>query len=383
MNQSKFQRNLNSFETSDMIKHGSGMASCLKYVTSRVPSVVPLVVRHHVSVCSRQISRHSVSSPLLQETNGRGEFPSSTLPLDHQTFGSTTFKQGKTLTVHCDSDVIRYISYLIFDCEDNRTSSIRLPTTLCQCATSSYGVPNIGTPVDFKSSVVFNDPKYSQFDIKKHKETALCNSRSDDPNLSSGNKLTELHLKQLNSSSNTKSEDPFQPPSEGQLDNIVQTLSTDLPNFFTRFFNIKIYHPNIILEDNIRGRRFSGRDQYNLQAKLLYLIGHLRFLFIRLDVLKITAHPEDGTVKVRWKINVIRLSKIFRIKFWDLAKYIQESEQTWIDGFSTYYVKGDGLVHKHVADKMIPDPHQIVKKSESAKPPIVPQPLAYSDRNKM
>ncbi|KAK3920326.1 hypothetical protein KUF71_009613 [Frankliniella fusca] len=359
-----------------MIKHGSGMALCLKFVKNKVPAAVPLLVRQRqppVSVCSRHFSRHPAPSLLLHQANGRSEIPSSGVRTDHYTSGSTNFE------VHCDSDVIRYISYLIFDCEETCTRSKRLLSPSCQC-TSYYGLSYNASLINFKPSVLGIDPRYSHF--LNTKGTGACNSIFNSSNLSKS-KLQDLHLCQQSSNSKAKSEDPFQPPSEGQLNKIVETLSTDLPNFFIRPLNIKIYHQNIIFEDNIRRKKFIGRSQYSLQAKLLYVIGHLRFLSIRLDVLKITAHPEDGTVKVRWQINVIRHIKILKIKFWDLTKSIPENEQTWIDGFSTYYVKGDGLVHKHVADKMIPDPHQLLKKSEAAKTPAVPQPLAYSDRNKL
>lgn len=30
-------------------------------------------------------------------------------------------------------------------------------------------------------------------------------------------------------------------------------------------------------------------------------------MYVNLDVLKITLHPEDGTVKVRWRITVLRV----------------------------------------------------------------------------
>lgn len=32
---------------------------------------------------------------------------------------------------------------------------------------------------------------------------------------------------------------------------------------------------------------------------------------------------------------------------------------SWYDGFSTYYIDGDGKVVKHVADKMMPDSGQV------------------------
>lgn len=51
-----------------MIKHGPGMALCLKYVTNKVPSVAPLVVKpSHAAVCSRQIAKQCIKPSFLHE----------------------------------------------------------------------------------------------------------------------------------------------------------------------------------------------------------------------------------------------------------------------------------------------------------------------------
>ena len=39
---------------------------------------------------------------------------------------------------------------------------------------------------------------------------------------------------------------------------------------------------------------------------------------------------------------------------------------TYIDGFSTFYVGEDGLIHKHIADKMMPD-DELAKVSVTSK----------------
>lgn len=36
----------------------------------------------------------------------------------------------------------------------------------------------------------------------------------------------------------------------------------------------------------------------------------------------------------------------------------------WYDGFSTYYLNGDGKVYKHVADKIMPDQDIVAKKED-------------------
>lgn len=40
-------------------------------------------------------------------------------------------------------------------------------------------------------------------------------------------------------------------------------------------------------------------------ASLLRLYGHFKFAFVKLNILKITKHPEDSTIKVRWQIKGI------------------------------------------------------------------------------
>lgn len=38
----------------------------------------------------------------------------------------------------------------------------------------------------------------------------------------------------------------------------------------------------------------------------------------------------------------------------------------WYDGFSTFYVGGDGLVQKHIVDKVMPDQDTIIDDTEKA-----------------
>lgn len=104
----------------------------------------------------------------------------------------------------------------------------------------------------------------------------------------------------------------------------------------------------------------SPRGLYNYvkQVALLRTIGHLKFAYVKLEVLKITKHPEDYTVKVRWRVRGISALKVmlnfWKFKLWKL-KELFDDQEAWYDGFSTFYVGSDGLVAKHIADKVSSD----------------------------
>lgn len=72
-----------------------------------------------------------------------------------------------------------------------------------------------------------------------------------------------------------------------------------------------------------------------------------------------TMHPEDSTVKIRWRISGItgyRLAfKMIQFRVWRPREMIEKHNSPWIDGFSTFDVNQDGLIIRHIADKVIPD----------------------------
>lgn len=59
-------------------------------------------------------------------------------------------------------------------------------------------------------------------------------------------------------------------------------------------------------------------------------IAHLKFAYIKLNVLKITIDPEDDTIKVRWRISGITglkaLFTLWRFKLWKMKEALNDSE---------------------------------------------------------
>ncbi|XP_039745311.1 uncharacterized protein LOC120623376 [Pararge aegeria] len=158
-------------------------------------------------------------------------------------------------------------------------------------------------------------------------------------------------------------------PSEEQLMKVFHTLSTTMPSLFVKPLDYSIYHPNLVFVNNIRGVTTIGLFHYVRQVALLRTVAHIKFAYVNFEVLKITAHPEDSSVKMRWRIRGISGLKVFfmfwKYKLWNLKQVFQDQE-LWYDGFSTFYVGSDGLIQKHIADKVMPDQDRIIDDEEKA-----------------
>lgn len=59
---------------------------------------------------------------------------------------------------------------------------------------------------------------------------------------------------------------------------------------------------------------------------MLKIVAHLKFAYVKFEVLKMTVHPEDDSVKVRWRIRGISGTKVFlffwKYKFWKIKATI-------------------------------------------------------------
>ncbi|XP_017887301.1 uncharacterized protein C6orf136 homolog isoform X2 [Ceratina calcarata] len=161
-------------------------------------------------------------------------------------------------------------------------------------------------------------------------------------------------------------------PSEAQLQSIFDILREDLPLLFVKPMDYRIYTQDLQFVNNIKGTVSTGLTPYMKQIMLLKLVGHLKYAYIKLNILKMTMHPEDSSIKVRWRIVGISGTRVFltfwKFKVWNVKEQINDTS-AWYDGFSTFYINNDGKIFKHVVDKMMPD--QDVE--EKVKTPIEPK----------
>ncbi|CAO1361257.1 unnamed protein product [Diamesa hyperborea] len=152
------------------------------------------------------------------------------------------------------------------------------------------------------------------------------------------------------------------------LGKIYDVLSNTLPKLFIQPLDYSIYSPNLLFENNIRGTSSVGLYHYVKEVALLRTVGHLKFAYVKFEVLKITQNPEDNTVRVRWRIRGISALKVmlnfWKYKLWKIREIFEDTE-AWYDGFSTFYMGSDGLIYKHVADKVMPDENKEIIEANS------------------
>ncbi|KAI8127349.1 hypothetical protein FF38_08446 [Lucilia cuprina] len=190
-----------------------------------------------------------------------------------------------------------------------------------------------------------------------------------------------LQIKSLRSYSTDK-QNPSQPrpPTASDLEHAYSVLSDTLPKLFIQPLDYSIYSPNLEFQNNITGKHTIGLYHYVKQIALLRTVGHLKYAYVKLEVLKITKHPEDFTIKIRWRVRGISGLKVmlnfWKYKLWDL-KGVFDSQESWYDGFSVCYLGDNGLIYKHVVDKVMPDQNQEVVESSTI---VEPGTMAVSSK---
>lgn len=92
-----------------------------------------------------------------------------------------------------------------------------------------------------------------------------------------------------------------------------------------------MYHRNIIFEDNIRNVRTAGLNQYAWQIALIKMGAHFKFGKVTMSVLKITTHHEDGTVRIRWRVETFPGNSIvlafWKFKLWNAQESIENNKE--------------------------------------------------------
>lgn len=91
----------------------------------------------------------------------------------------------------------------------------------------------------------------------------------------------------------------------------------------------------MVFEDNIRKRRIEGVHNYMYNITFTKILSHIRYSHVKLHILKITQHPEDGTVRVRWRVVGLKGWKVI-LTFWRfrLFKLRQEISPYNSDGLT-------------------------------------------------
>lgn len=167
------------------------------------------------------------------------------------------------------------------------------------------------------------------------------------------------------------------------LEKLAHQLTYDLVNIFLRSPDWNMYHTNMVLEDNIRGKIFEGLDKYVIFVNLMKITAHIRFVYVRFHILNITKNPEQNTIKIRWRIvglGMVRLIfRYFPDRLW-MRGNMDTYSPSWYDGVSTFHVGEDDKIFKHVIDQMDRDDAPVEetlseKITKRLKPIATPSPI--------
>ncbi|XP_008279169.1 uncharacterized protein C6orf136 homolog [Stegastes partitus] len=149
---------------------------------------------------------------------------------------------------------------------------------------------------------------------------------------------------------------------EEKLAMMYERLRIELPNFFMTNHDYTMYSNDVEFINGLINVKIRGRLMYQVTLSLWRFLCLCYYVEARLDVLKVTKHMEDGTIKARWRIKGLPLHSLM------LRFYRKDKSQLYrsYDAFSTFYIGQDGLIHCHKVEKVMP-----------AQPPVLPRVTSF------
>lgn len=154
-------------------------------------------------------------------------------------------------------------------------------------------------------------------------------------------------------------EEHMEGDSEGEekLAIMYERLRIQLPGFFVMNHDYTMYSNDVEFINGIINMKTRGQAAYRLTLTLWRLLCLCYYANARLDVLKLTKHMEDGTIKARWRVKGLPFHSVL-LRFYRKDKSPLYRSH---DAFSTFYIGNDGLIHCHRVEKVMP-----------AQPPRIP-----------
>ncbi|XP_076628082.1 uncharacterized protein LOC143345133 [Colletes latitarsis] len=352
------------------------MSLCLRTLPNKLTSFVN--TRKQVTKIDRHLLKHVTSSLLFKEFLGTQTAACTRMNCKEKSLNSTIHSVHQYLFTNYMDTCAKWPEILNKKCNWNQEQTLLLQQQR-QTNTRTLNACNISVANNFTlNSTQWSEPHINSNYLHRNKKSCMFNtkmlsvSKTVDNDLFNPEKKRILYteLSPNEQSVNKKASPEDHKPSEAQLQHVFDTLSKELPSLFIKTMDYGMYTQDVVFINNIRGTSTTGIVNYIKQIAFLKIVGHIKFAYVKFDILKITMHPEDSSIKVRWRIIGITGTHIFlqfwRLKIWKMKQHIRD-QQSWYDGFSTFYVNNDGKIFKHVVDKMMPDQDGYTKTSIEAK----------------
>ncbi|XP_040399065.1 uncharacterized protein C6orf136 homolog, partial [Cygnus olor] len=125
-----------------------------------------------------------------------------------------------------------------------------------------------------------------------------------------------------------------------------------LPNFFLKIPDYALYSPDVEFVNRPLRLRTRGRAMYQVAVALCRAAAWGYFASLRLEVLALTQHPEDWSIRARWRLTGLPFH-LCLLRFYRRDK--RELLRSY-DAFSTFFLDSHGLIRCHHVDKLMPAP---------------------------
>ncbi|XP_054033147.1 uncharacterized protein C6orf136 homolog [Dryobates pubescens] len=148
---------------------------------------------------------------------------------------------------------------------------------------------------------------------------------------------------------------PPQPSMEEHLAVMHQKLQHELPNFFLKVPDYGLYSLDVEFINPPLRIHTRGRPMYQLAVALCRVLAWGYFASLRLELLALTRHPEDGTIRARWRLTGLPLHLL-------LLRFYRRDKRALLrsfDAFSTFTLNPQGLICCHRVDKLMPAPRAL------------------------
>ena len=142
-------------------------------------------------------------------------------------------------------------------------------------------------------------------------------------------------------------------PSPDEFEKTADRLLSDISHFFVRKPDYTIYDTHIQFENRINGRVARNGMEFITEMNFLRIWGHLRYPFVRMEVLSFKKDLAEAKLTVHWRIQCMPYSRmlVYYIpkKLFRMANMVKHSV-TWKEGVAQVWVGSDGKVVKVVVD---------------------------------
>uniref|UniRef100_A0A183CJN9 Phospholipid scramblase n=1 Tax=Globodera pallida TaxID=36090 RepID=A0A183CJN9_GLOPA len=142
-------------------------------------------------------------------------------------------------------------------------------------------------------------------------------------------------------------------PQMFQLEHIQKRLEFTVPLMFDTRLDYTFYRKDVVVEDQIAGSVINGLEALQQHMAFVNIFCRIRYSHIEAQILNVLPILEDGTVRLRWR--VLYLGWLGMLNLRNFNYEYRKKNLRWFDGYSIFYVDGEGLVYKATIQKTMPD----------------------------